>query len=204
MEELESGQQEMQEKIVQMTKMVTNLIKGKGITDDPSLQKGPTSRKDGIDPSIVPNPNDPCEQERLKKEPFGRSSHVDIQQRCSLLDKKLKEIEGVNDLGSVDPRKLCLVPDLVIPPKFKMPKFEKYNGTKCPENHLATYCNKMVGHAYNEDLLIHVFYNSLAGTTAQWYTKLKKDQIRTWRDLARAFLERYKYMLELAPDRLTI
>ena len=33
--------------------------------------------------------------------------------------------------------------------------------------------------------------------------KLKKDQIRTWRDLARAFLERYKYMLETAPDRLT-
>ena len=34
--------------------------------------------------------------------------------------------------------------------------------------------------------------------------KLKKDQIRTWRDLVRAFLERYKYMLETAPDRLTL
>ena len=70
----------------------------------------------------------------------------------------------MNDLGSVDPRELCLVPDLVMPPKFKMPKFEKYDGTKCPENHLATYCNKMAGHAHNEDLLIHVFYDSLTGT----------------------------------------
>ena len=33
--------------------------------------------------------------------------------------------------------------------------------------------------------------------------KLKKDQIRTWRDLVWAFLERYKYMLEIAPDRMT-
>ena len=57
--------------------------------------------------------------------------------------------------------------------------------------------------ARNEDLLIYVFYDILTGTTAQWYTKLKKDQIRTWRDLARAFLERYKYILEAAPDRLT-
>ena len=89
-----------------------------------------------------------------------------MQQRCSLLDKKLKEIEGVNDLGSVDPRELCLVPDLVMPPKFKLPKFEKYDGIKCPENHLATYCNKMAGHAHNEDLLIHMFYDSLAGTSA--------------------------------------
>ena len=43
MEELENEQQEMQEKIAQMTKMVTNLTKGKGITDDPSLQSKPTS-----------------------------------------------------------------------------------------------------------------------------------------------------------------
>ena len=34
-EELESGQREMQEKIPRATKMVINLTKGKGITDDP-------------------------------------------------------------------------------------------------------------------------------------------------------------------------
>ena len=84
-----------------------------------------------------------------------------------------------------------------------MPKFEKYDETKCPENHLATYCNKMVGHARNEDLLIYAFYESLTERAAQWYMKLKKGQIRTWRDLVRAFLERYKYMLEIVPDRMT-
>ena len=36
----------------------------------------------------------------------------------------LKEIEGTDDLGSVDPRELCLVPDVVILPKFKLLKFE--------------------------------------------------------------------------------
>ena len=104
----------------------------------------------------------------------------------------------MDDLKSVDLRELCLVPDLVISPKFKTPKFEKYDGTKCPKNHLATYCHKMAGHYHNEDLLIHVFYDSLIGTTTQWYVKLKKEQIRTWRDLAQAFLGRYKYMLETA------
>ena len=120
------------------------------------------------------------------------------------MDKKLKEIEGVDDLGIMDPRELSLVPDLVIPPKFKMPKFEKYDGTKSPENHLATYCNKMAGHTHDEGLLIHVFYDSLTGAPAQWHMKLKKDQIRTWKGLARAFLERYKYMLEIVPDRMTL
>ena len=111
-----------------------------------------------------------------------------MQQRCNLLDKKLKEIERINNLGNVDPRELCLVPDLIMPPKFKMLKFEKYDGTKCSTNHLATYCNKMVGHAHNEDLLIHVFYDSLIEAVARWYMELKNDQIRIRRDLARAFL----------------
>ena len=119
------------------------------------------SWKDDIDPSIVPNPNDPCKQGRLRKESSGQSKHVNIQQRCSLLDKKLKEIEGVDDLGSVDPRELSLVPNVVIPSKFNISAFEKYDGTKCPKDHLATYCRRMARHTHNEDLLIHVFYDSL-------------------------------------------
>ena len=79
MEELESGQQKMQEKIAEMTKIGTRLIKGKRITDDPGLQRKSTSWKGGIDPSIEPNSDDPCEQGRLRKDPFGRSKHVDMQ-----------------------------------------------------------------------------------------------------------------------------
>ena len=69
------------------------------------------------------NQNNLCEQKELKKNPSGWSEHIIVQQRCNFLDKKLKEIEGVNDLKIVDLKELCLVPDLVIPPKFKMPKF---------------------------------------------------------------------------------
>ena len=139
-------------------------MKGKGITDDLGE---PTSWKGGIDPSIVLNSDDLYEQERLRKNSSGRSKHVDVQQRCNLLDNKLKKIEGVDDYGSVDPRELSLVPDVVIPLKFKVPTFEMYDGTKCLENHLATYCNKMAEHACNEDLLIYMFYEGLIGVTTQ-------------------------------------
>ena len=111
----------------------------------------------------MPNLNDPFEQEQLRKNLSRQSENINLQQRCNLLDKRLKEIEGTDDLGSVDPRTLRLVSNVIILPKFKIPKFEKYDGTKCPENHLAMYCNKMAGHARNEDLLIYVFYESLIG-----------------------------------------
>ena len=38
--------------------------------------------------------------------------------------------------GLVDARTMSLVPDPVLPPKFKVPIFDKYDGTKCPSAHL--------------------------------------------------------------------
>ena len=67
MEELENGQQEMQEKISRATKMVINLTKGKWITDDPSLQRKPTFWKSNIDPFIMPTLDNHGEQEELRK-----------------------------------------------------------------------------------------------------------------------------------------
>ena len=102
MEELESGQQEMQEKISRATKMVMNATKEKGITDGPGLQEEPTFWKGSIDPFIVSNLNNHVEQKELRKNLSKRSNHVDMQQRCSLLNKK-KKIEGVVDLESIGP-----------------------------------------------------------------------------------------------------
>ena len=69
MEEIESGQQEVQKKTAQMMKMVTNLTKGKGIIDDSGLQREPRSWKGNIDPFIVPSLNNHGEQKELRKNP---------------------------------------------------------------------------------------------------------------------------------------
>ena len=124
------------------------------------------------------------------------------QKRYNLLEERIRVIEGRKEL--CDPKEYCLVPDVVIPPKFKVPEFEKYDGSKCPKTHLATYCHKMIGYAHDEKLLIHIFQDSLTGAAISWYLKLKKGQILTWRDLSRAFLEQYRHLMELAPDRLTL
>ena len=73
MEESGNGQQEMQEKISRATKIVINLTKGKGITDDPGKS---ASWKGNIDPFIVPSLNNHGEQEELRKNLFERSNHV--------------------------------------------------------------------------------------------------------------------------------
>ena len=108
-----------------------------------------------------------------------------------LLKERLKAIKNKNALKGLNPNDLNLVSDLVIPPHFKIPSFEKYDETSCPKMHLIMYCNKMTVHARNEKLLIHIFQESLTGAASEWYLRLKRNQVCNWKDLSRAFLEQY-------------
>lgn len=46
---------------------------------------------------------------------------------CRVLEERFKAIEG-HDAYGIDDFDLCLVTDVVIPPKFKTPNFDKYKG----------------------------------------------------------------------------
>ena len=142
-----------------------------------------------VDPFKVPNLDDPYEPEKLNEGLSLQSNAIKLQQRHDSLEQRLKAIENKNTLKGLNPNDLNLVSDLVIPPHFKMPRFEKYDKTSCPEMHLIMYCNKMTIHAHNEKLLIHIFQESLTRATSEWYLRLERNQVRTWRDLSRAFLE---------------
>ena len=49
--------------------------------------------------------------------------------KLQLLEKRLKAIEVAKLYNNVDTEDLSLVPNLVLPLKFKMPKFKKYKST---------------------------------------------------------------------------
>ena len=55
------------------------------------------------------------------------------------LEERLWAIEGGEDYAFADMADLCLMPDVIIPPKFKVPNFDNYNGTTYPKNHLKMY-----------------------------------------------------------------
>ena len=74
-----------------------------------------------------------------------------------LIKERLRAIEGEGNYAFDDMAELCLVLDVVIPPKFKVPNFDKYKGTTCPKNHLKMYCRKMGAYAKDEKLLMHFF-----------------------------------------------
>ena len=89
------------------------------------------------------------------------------------IEERLRAIEGGGDYTFADMIELCLVPHVIIPPKFKVPDFDKYKGTACPKNHLKMYYRKMGAYEKDEKLLMHFFQESLTGAAITWYTNLE-------------------------------
>ena len=86
---------------------------------------------------------------------------VEGREKLDLIEERLRDIEGISDYPFVDMAELCLVPDVVIPPKFKVLDFDKYKGTICPKNHQKMYCKKMGEYSRDEKLLMHFFSRKL-------------------------------------------
>ena len=52
------------------------------------------------------------------------------------IEERLRAIKGGKDHAFANLEELFLAPNVVFPPKFKVPDFDKYKGTTCPKNHL--------------------------------------------------------------------
>ena len=99
---------------------------------------------------------------------------------------------------------LGLIPGVVIPHKFKVPIFSKYDGVSCPKLHLRSYVQKIQPHTADQKLWVHFFQESLVGTQVEWFYHLKGTNIHTWEDLDDAFYKQYQYNADLEPTRVQL
>jgi len=130
------------------------------------------------------------------------SSNENNKEKLEILEERLRAIERNKSYGFGDVVGLSLVPDVVIPPKFKVLEFEKYRRTTCPKSHITMYCRNMAGHTHDDKLFIHFFQDSLAGAALNWYMHLELTHIHSWVDLADAFIKQYKFNMNTTLDRI--
>ncbi|PKI37294.1 hypothetical protein CRG98_042315 [Punica granatum] len=76
-----------------------------------------------------------------------------------------------------------LFPAMRLPPKFKIPEFKAYEGTTDPRHHLRHYWGKMLQY---------------------WEYEEFAEDIPTWEDLSRKFIDQYRYCAEAPPTLLEL
>jgi len=134
----------------------------------------------------------------------AKSSDSLDQEKIAAQEARIKVIEGVDLYDPVRATEMCLVPNVVVSKKFRVPEFIKYSGTQCPMTHLKSYCNKMAEVVHDEKLLMHFFQDSLSRAALSWYMRLDNTKIRRWKDLVEAFVKQYKYNMDIAPNRTSL
>ncbi|PKI70104.1 hypothetical protein CRG98_009567 [Punica granatum] len=77
-----------------------------------------------------------------------------------------------------------------------MPEFEKYDGTKDPWHHLRHYYRKMLQYGDYEQFVVATFQESLSGSALNWFMSLRAEDIPSWFELAKKFVEQYQYNIE--------
>ena len=125
-------------------------------------------------------------------------------EKWAALEERVRAVEGNHLYDPVKATEMCLVPNVVIPKKFRVPEFIKYTGTQCPITHLKSYCNKMAEVVQDEKLLIHFFQDSLSDVALTWYMRLDNTKVKGWKDLVDAFIRQYKFNMDIAPDRSSL
>ena len=78
-----------------------------------------------------------------------------------------------------------------LPPKFKMPTLEPFDGTKDPLDHLETYKALMDLQAVSDEIMCRAFPTTLKGPTRIWFHRLSLGTISRFVDLSRLFVSHY-------------
>ncbi|KAI5447003.1 hypothetical protein KIW84_014738 [Lathyrus oleraceus] len=81
-----------------------------------------------------------------------------------VLEEIIHAIGGFYTHG-LNARELCLVYDVVLMQKFKVPDLPKYKGLSCPRSHIIVNYKKMASYIEYDELLIHCFQDRLSGAS---------------------------------------
>ncbi|XP_077251880.1 uncharacterized protein LOC143891126 [Tasmannia lanceolata] len=84
-----------------------------------------------------------------------------------------------------------LFPGVTLPPKFRMPDFDKYDGTGCPWSHLRSFISNLEGYGLSPEQIAKVFPMSLTGVAKKWFLHLKSKELETLDEIANKFVEQF-------------
>ncbi|GLT29741.1 hypothetical protein SLA2020_045870 [Shorea laevis] len=127
--------------------------------------------------TVQSNENDQVETQVIKS--IIKDEDKAMKVKVQLMEKTLKSMQGVQTNKPVDISSLCFFPNIQLPHKFKLPKFDKYNCIGCSYARLTMYCRKMAPYTNDEKLMIHYFQDSLTGPVDAWFSTLDKNKVKS-------------------------
>ncbi|XP_048136574.1 uncharacterized protein LOC125315464 [Rhodamnia argentea] len=114
------------------------------------------------------------------------------------MEQRIREVEGTHNIPQVD---FSAFSKVSVPEKFKMPDFEKYDGTSNPVQHVQMYQARMSKYAANVPLMIQTFQANLKDAAMRWYTDYEIYSMENREKAANAFVKHFSFNLDVLISR---
>ena len=118
-----------------------------------------------------------------------------INERINKVEEMIRRARKMEDL--MDYQSLSNFPDMRLPPNFKMPTLNKFDGTGYLKSYMKMYMRAMQPLGVIEELLAQMFQNTLTGAAFRWFLNLEDTRARSWDDICCEFHKQYKYNIEV-------
>ena len=135
------------------------------------------------------------EGDKINHDPPAQESKKKINERMNKMEEMIRRARKMEEL--MDYNSLSLFPNARLPPKFKMPTLDKFDGTGCPKSNLKMYIRAMQPLGAIEEVLAQTFQNTLTETTLRWFLNLDDARVRSWEDICLEFHKQYNYNMEV-------
>lgn len=96
---------------------------------------------------------------------------------------------------------LTIFPEVFNPEKFKMPDIDKYDGTGCPKTHLQLFFSNVGSMGLTQKQMAQIFPRTLSGAAGRWFAQIEKSTLKSWDDIANAFVKQYNYNTQMEVTR---
>ena len=81
--------------------------------------------------------------------------------------------------------------DHPLPPKFKMPSLDSYDGTCDPFDHTATFMTTMQRQGVLDKIMCRAFPTILKGPARVWFSKIPSNIVSSFEELSKLFVKNF-------------
>ncbi|XP_075650053.1 uncharacterized protein LOC142620582 [Castanea sativa] len=78
-----------------------------------------------------------------------------------------------------------------LPPKFKMPSLDSYDGTSNPCDHIATFKTTMHLQGVLDEIMCRAFPTTFKGPTRVWFSKIPPNTVGSFKELSKLFVKNF-------------
>ncbi|WMV44896.1 hypothetical protein MTR67_038281 [Solanum verrucosum] len=110
--------------------------------------------------------------------PLQISKQEEMLKKMKSIEQHMKSMQGIGGNKSVAFKDLCMFPNVHLPPGFKTPKFDKYDG----------HGDQLRGAGGKEELLMAYLGESLTGVASEWFIDQEISHWHIWDDMAQDFV----------------